>query len=222
MEIKGDGVVRQVEGAAETPGAAVAPSTPTQCPLPTCRAKEIAKLNQMGAFQLYQCGKCLHEWKVPLSPAEIAKAAPYLTLTLPEELRAAEPCIKGCGEDFRFPPAKKDHEAGCLGPPRKRIGQTPKETTVATAELLRCRKGCKKVFVHQKRRQNHEGGCKGGGKQAAPALAPRAAAQADPVSGALKDLRDRRAAIIASHPELRKIDSAIAALEKVEAGELGA
>jgi hypothetical protein len=223
MEIKGDGEVR-AEGAG-TQTAAPAPSTPAQCPLPTCRSKEIDKLNQLGGFQLWQCRKCQHEWKTPVAPASIVTAPPEI----PDELRADEPCAMGCGEGFRYPPAKKAHEAGCRGRRTPETGRKAKERTVAK---LTCEKCPEETFKNPQalgahRRYIHDGAgttrrapkerAASPRKTSTPPAAPAASALrgggGPAVRSALADLRERRAEILAGIPELQKVDAAIVALE---------
>lgn len=160
-EIEGDGVVKS-EGVGVQQEASPTPSTPTQCPIATCRSKELAKLNQRAGMQLWQCGKCLNEWSTPLSQAE--RSAALLRLAHPSaEVRPDELCVKGCGEGFRFPPEKTRHEAGCHGRRKAKAAQEAEEKTVTLITSLKCRKGCAKEFVHPKRRENHEAKCKGAG-----------------------------------------------------------
>jgi hypothetical protein len=196
VEIKGDRDVTRSEGVGAEQEAASTPSTPTQCPQPTCRSKEIAKLNQRAGMQLWECGKCLHGWETPLPGFNAV---------------AVQQVIEN----------KERHEARRLGRRKPETGLKAKEKNVASSEVLKCRKGCGKEFVHPKRRQNHEGGCLGGGKKAATKK-PSAPAATKPATGgaigeALAQLRIKRQELLAAVPGLAKLDEAIRALEGVEA-----
>jgi hypothetical protein len=231
VEIKGDGEVL-MEGAGKPEGVP-APSTPTlstQCPIATCRSKEIAKLNQRAGMQLWECGKCLHGWETPLAPGSFVRP-PGPRPPIEEAIRPGEFCAKGCGEEFRYPPEKKRHEAGCRSRRTKETGLKAKEATMA--KTFEC-ESCPEKFDSPWKRGAHARHAHGGIAKAKRApKAAKATATKPPANGAaggpgqtcgavaaaIQTLETKRAEIVASIPELAQIDAAIAALKGLPAGD---
>lgn len=177
-------------------------SGPPSCP--ECRSTEVCALNKRAGMQLYQCGKCLEGFELPLPPSDpLAR----IERQPPEDLRSSEPCAKGCGEEFRYPPEKKRHEILCLGR-RKDSGPRPMEETVAKEKCWCGRDG------------GHTGRHRGGKAKGAQAKQTKVAAPKGAVGGvldiALAQLRAKRTEILAGIPELQEVDRAIAALEALE------
>lgn len=212
------------------------------------RAIALARDTERARFQCVKdgCGELFSvpASQVPLRPAEdLPPPSTPARTTMPADFSSVEYCDKGCGQRFRWPPAKAAHEKTCDGPaePERDGGEEPEEEIVASTDL-KCRK-CGRQFVHAKRKENHEVGCEGAKSSSVPPsqravdAAQRFAEgrkkakddESEPVrpaaaGGALGDaiagLEAKRQAIVdfvlANHPDLRRVDEAIAALRKIE------
>ena len=169
---------------------------------PKCGWREVNKLAKRMTVQLWQCGKCLDEFTTPLSPAEVAAqaaAAPPLPPpsrpTEEEVLRMAGQGGKCglCGKPFKHGAWREKHEAKCKGESKS----APSSKAKAVAARIRRDRGL-------------------------PAAAKVAAGGA--LQFAVDDLRSKREALVeelvSKDPEVRSVDQAIEALEKIIGGGL--
>lgn len=172
-------------------------------PCPKCGSREVNALARRLKLQLWQCGKCLDEFSTPLSPAEAAAEAAAAPLLLPPPNRPSEQEVlkmasKGgtcgtCGKPFTSEAWRQKHEAKCKG--EKKPPPSAKAKDVA-ARIRRDR-----------------------GLTAAARSAAGGALQ-----GAVDDLRAKRETLVeelvSKDPEVRSVDEAIEALEKIIGGGL--
>jgi hypothetical protein len=144
-------------------------------PCPKCKATSATALARDLEKARFQCA-CGELFIVPASqvPVRPDAAAPAPTTstpraTLPADFSSVEYCDKGCGQSFRWPPAKVMHEKTCEGSAETETGaEEPKEETVASNGKLVCRKGCGKEFNREAWREKHEDGCTGSSTKKAP------------------------------------------------------